>query len=292
MDVVTEVERLPEQGETLLGEKVSFLPGGKGANQAVAAARLGAETTMIGAIGKDVFGQELHRALQENGVQMSAVQPLNDEKTGLANILLSERDNRIIVVPGANHRLTPQLIREEQSRIEQADVLLLQLEIPLPTVEEAVRIAAQKTIVILNPAPAQHLPASVLQRVDYITPNETELAHLTGLAVENDRQLKEAMLHLQAKGPKHVITTLGKQGVAYLDDQRQLQKVPSYSVEVVDTTGAGDAFNGGLATALAEGKRLPEAIAFANGVSALAVTKLGAQTGMPTKEEVAVFLAN
>jgi ribokinase len=292
MDVVTEVERLPEQGETILGEKVYFLPGGKGANQAVAAARLGAETTMIGAVGHDAFGQDLYRSLQESGVQMSAVQRLNDVKTGLANILLSEQDNRIIVVPGANHRLTPELIREEQNRIVQADVLLLQLEIPLQTVEEAIQIAADQTLVILNPAPAQDLPAALLQRIDYITPNETELAHLTGLSIANDHQLREAMLHLQSKGPKHVMTTLGKQGVAYLDDQQQLQKVPSYSVEVVDTTGAGDAFNGGLATALAEGKSLPDAIAFANGVSALAVTKLGAQTGMPTKEEVASFLAD
>lgn len=292
MDVVTEVERLPEQGETILGEKVYFLPGGKGANQAVAAARLGAETTMIGAVGHDAFGQDLYRSLQKSGVQMSAVQRLNDVKTGLANILLSEQDNRIIVVPGANHGLTPQLIREEQRRIEQADVLLVQLEIPLPTVEEAVRLAAQKTTVILNPAPAQVLPASLLQQVDYITPNETELALLTGWTIENEQQLQEAMLYLQSKGPKHVITTLGKQGVAYLDEQQQLQKVPSYSVEVVDTTGAGDAFNGGLATALADGKSLPEAIAFANGVSALAVTKLGAQTGMPTKEEVVFFLAD
>ncbi|KQC46186.1 ribokinase [Geobacillus sp. Sah69] len=278
MDLVTVAARFPNQGETILGEQFLNTPGGKGANQAVAAARLGADVRMIGAVGDDAFGQELIRSLQNEGISVDYVKPVTHGSTGIASITISERDNRIIVVPGANHALTPEDLDPYESVIAESDVCLLQLEIPLPVVERAVSLAHRHGVrVIVNPAPAQPLPPSVLEQASFLTPNEHERTILFDKMDEGAFADK-------------LIVTEGAKGVRIWQDGQE-RLIPSFHVPVVDTTGAGDTFNGALAVALAEGKALHEACRFANAAAALSVTKLGAQAGMSRREEVESFLA-
>lgn len=291
MDIVVETERYPRVGETLLGEKVSFIPGGKGANQAVAGARLGAETAMIGAVGDDAFGDQLLGSLRKDGVDVSGVKHVSGTATGVASIYVAEGDNSIVVVPGANYRVEPIDIDRNLNKLKQADIVLLQLEIPVETVLCAARKAKElgKTVV-LNPAPAQPLPEELFRYVDYMTPNRTELGRYTGMDAEGEA-LEKAMLRMKEMGAAHVVTTLGAEGSAYLTEDGAMRLKPGYKVPVVDTTGAGDCYNAGLACSLAAGRGLEEAIDFASLVSALAVTKFGAQTGMPTEEEALRFAA-
>lgn len=271
MDLVTESARVPEQGETILGDQFALLPGGKGANQAIAAARLGAKVHFIGKIGADLFGEQLLTNLEKEGVHHQWVEKVQGAATGTATILVSEADNRIIVVPGANGRITPGDVRKGEAVIAASDVLLVQLEVPMESVIEAVHLANHHgTRVILNPAPIQSLSKELVERVDFLTPNEHEY----------DAFKKE---HPQL-GPKLVVTQ-GNAGVTYGEIH-----IPSFSVRVVDTTGAGDAFNGSFAAELARGSKVEDAIRFANAAAALAVTKLGAQTGLPTRQEVTAFL--
>ncbi|QNU17208.1 ribokinase [Geobacillus zalihae] len=278
MDLVTVAARFPNQGETILGEQFLTTPGGKGANQAVAAARLGADVRMIGAVGDDAFGQELIRSLQNEGISVDYVKPVTHGSTGIASITISERDNRIIVVPGANHALTPEDLDSCESVIAESDVCLLQLEIPLPVVERAVSLAHRHGVrVIVNPAPAQPLPPSVLEQASFLTPNEHERTILFDKMDEGAFADK-------------LIVTEGAKGVRIWQDGQE-RLIPSFQVPVVDTTGAGDTFNGALAVALAEGKPLDEACRFANAAAALSVTKLGAQAGMPRRQEVESFLS-
>ncbi|MFD1425856.1 ribokinase [Kroppenstedtia sanguinis] len=288
MDVVVQTRRLPQIGETVLGEEVHFIPGGKGANQAVAAARLGVRTQMIGSVGGDPFGQSLLESLQKSGVETTAVKTVSITPTGVASILLSGGDNRIIVVQGANNHCLPSDVEANRERIASVDVVLLQLEIPLETVITAARIAKElgKTVV-LNPAPAQELPPELYQLTDVITPNRTELELLSAHPA-GEENLEAAMQVLLEQGVGCVVTTLGEQGAALLSAEG-FQQVGAHPVDVVDSTGAGDAFNAGLACALAEGEGLTEAVDFAGQVAALAVTRLGAQDGMPTRQEVEVF---
>lgn len=278
MDLVTITDQLPERGETLIGQHFQMNPGGKGANQAVAAARLGACTTMIGCVGNDTFGKQLIENLAENGVNVVNVEPVTHSITGTATILVSEEDNRIIVTPGANNEVTVDFIESKRDIIANSDVVVLQLEIPLESVIRAVEIAKENDVkVILNPAPIFELPHSLLKQVDYVTPNE----HEKKVLIQNEQQEQE----LQEK----LIVTLGEHGVAFYEDG-QLVNIPANKVQVVDTTGAGDSFNGALAVALSEGKSLREACIYSSAVAALSITKLGAQTGMPTVEEVNEFL--
>lgn len=278
MDLVTITEQLPERGETLIGQHFQMNPGGKGANQAVAAARLGACTTMIGCVGNDPFGKQLIENLAENGVHIDNVESIPHSTTGTATILVSEEDNRIIVTPGANHEVTVDFIESKRDIIAKSDVVVLQLEIPLESVIRAVEIAKANGVkVILNPAPICDLPHSLLKQVDYITPNE----HEKKVLIQNEEEEQA----LQEK----LIVTLGEHGVAFYEDG-QLVNIPANKVQVVDTTGAGDSFNGALAVALSEGKSLREACLYSSAVAALSITKLGAQTGMPTAEEVNEFL--
>ena len=287
MDLVTAVSRFPEKGETILGEKFSFCCGGKGANQAVALGRLKAQTAMIGAVGQDSFGVELLAALQENNVETSGVKVVDGVSTGIASITLTEEDNSIIVVPGANYHCLPADLDAQEKAIAQCDTVLLQLEIPLETVCYAVQMAKRHhKKVILNPAPAKEIPPEVLRQVDYITPNATELSRLTGIKIANQTDLENAMQNLLEAGVKNVITTLGATGVAYITQHGKTGSVAAHNVDVVDTIGAGDAFNAGLAFALERYNDLQQAISFANCVSALAVTRSGAQAGMPYLEEV------
>lgn len=289
MDLVVEADRPPQMGETILGRQVYFIPGGKGANQAVAAARLGAHTVMVGTVGRDAFGEQLINSLQHEGIETRSVKRTEEVPTGIASILLAQGDNSIVVVPGANSYCLPEDIDRNEAVIAQADVILLQLEIPLETVCYAAKIAKRHgKKVILNPAPACKLPEELLQSVDYITPNRSEVSMLTEMNAAGD-QLEIAMERLLNTGTRHVIATLGAEGSAFLTKGERMQKIPGYKVDAVDTTGAGDAFNAGLAYSIALGKELSEAISFASKVSALAVTKLGAQAGMPILAEVERF---
>lgn len=286
MDLIVQAARPPVMGETILGKSMKFVPGGKGANQAVALARLGAEVSLIGSVGKDFFACELLNSLKMAGVDRTGVKEIESSGTGTAFILLTEEENSIVVVQGANAYCTPDDIDAHMELIKNAEFVLLQMEIPLETVCYVAQVAKRlnKTI-ILNPAPAQKLPGELLACIDYLTPNETELSILA----DGQAGLEKGIDTLLSQGVQKVITTLGAEGVAYKERGQQLQHYRSYRVPVVDTTGAGDAFNAGLTYALGTGKTQGEAISFANKVAALAVSRFGAQSGMPTLEEVIRF---
>ncbi|VDG99063.1 Ribokinase [Lysinibacillus sphaericus] len=282
MDIIISTDRLPKIGETILGNEVNYLPGGKGANQAVSIARLGGDVTMIGAVGQDEFGKSLLEQMDQNQVNTAFIEQVEDVKTGIADIFHVNHDNCIVVVPGANFTLTPEKITPEMEQlIAQSDVLLTQLEIPLETVQKVLEIANKHNVkTILNPAPAQTLPEELLQLVDYLTPNETEFALLAEHTFTTNDELTNLMKKWEAAYNQTLIVTLGEQGSAYLKEG-EIVITPAEKVEVVDTTGAGDSFNGALAVGIAEEKSLPETIAFATKVAARAVTKFGAQDGMP-----------
>jgi ribokinase len=281
MDLVTSTNVIPKGGETVLGDSFHTIPGGKGANQAVAAARLGADVTMIGCVGDDSFGQVLREHMNHQGIHTENVESVPNMASGIASITLSEGDNRIIVVPGANNYVTPEFIDKNEESISNSSMLLLQLEIPIVSVIRAAELAKKHLVpIILNPAPIQRLPKELLEMVDYLTPNEHEqemlFASLNGTYKELEK-IKE----------KCIVTKGAKGVVVYQNGELE---IPSFQVEVVDTTGAGDSFNGALAVALCEGFELVEACQFANAVGAISVTKLGAQSGMPTRKEVEEFL--
>ena len=282
MDLVTQTNTIPKVGETVLGIDFITVPGGKGANQAVAAAKLGGDVTILGCVGNDAFGSELTQHLQKQGVDTSYIQTISDTSSGIAAITLSEGDNSIIVVPGANHKLTPALVQQHEQLITDADIVLLQLEIPLDSVVKAAEIANKHNVpVILNPAPMQELPKKLILKSSYLTPNEHELESLlssTNLSQEETEALK-------AKS----IVTRGSKGIQLQQDGEE-QLISGYQVDVVDSTGAGDTFNGALAFSLSSGRSLLEASRFANAAAALSVIKLGAQSGMPTKKEVESLL--
>jgi ribokinase len=282
MDLVTSTTQIPKVGETVLGNSFHTIPGGKGANQAVAAARLGADVTMIGAVGNDSFGKTLVEHLTKEGINTENIVKVKDTSTGIASIIVSDADNSIIVVPGANNHVTPELIGKHEDKIINSNILLLQLEIPLESVIRAVELAKKHGVqTILNPAPIQKLPKELLEMVDYLTPNEHEQTLLFDSIEGTEEEL--------AKFKEKCIVTKGSKGVMIYKNGEKIE-IPSIQVEAVDTTGAGDSFNGALATALCEGLDIEEACRFANVVGAISVTKLGAQTGMPTKKEVEEFL--
>jgi ribokinase len=282
MDLVTKTPQVPRIGETLMGESFFTIPGGKGANQAVAASRLGAEVTLIGCVGNDAFGRQLVEGLTNEGINMSNVKPVTHSATGIASITLANGDNSIIVVPGANYEVTPEYVKNYEDVIAGSDILLLQLEIPLESVKEAVSIAKKHNVkVILNPAPIQALPKDLVEQVDYFTPNEHEQELLLTSSEWTDQELQS----IKSK----CIVTKGSKGVTLYHNGVE-KEIPSFQVDVVDTTGAGDSFNGALALSLSEGISLEESCKFANAVGALSVTKLGAQGGMPTRKEIEEFL--
>ena len=282
MDLVTSTNRIPKVGETLLGVSFHTIPGGKGANQAVAAARLGADVTMIGAVGDDSFGKTLVSHLTNQGINTENIIKVKDTSTGIASIILSGGDNSIIVVSGANNQITPDIIEKNEDIILHSNILLLQLEIPLESVIRAVELAKkQKILTILNPAPIQKLPKELLEMVDYVTPNEHEQTMLFTSIDGTEQELE--------KLKEKCIVTKGAKGVTVYKNGEYIE-IPSIRVKAVDTTGAGDSFNGALAFALCEGAEIEDACRFANVVGAISVTKLGAQNGMPTKKEVEEFL--
>jgi ribokinase len=288
MDIVIEADRQPLMGETILGDKITFLPGGKGANQAVAAARLGARTAMIGAVGNDAFGQQLIADLDREGINTNAIKIVDGEATGLASILLAQGDNCIVCISGANAHCSPEDIDRNLAVIQESDMILLQMEIPLDTIRYAITTAKRLgKKVILNPAPAQPLPEDLLRQVDYLTPN---LSELLILLEKSEGDVTEHIEQLLAVEVDHVVVTLGDEGAMFAGKDGLKGQIPCHKVNVVDTTGAGDAFNAGLAVALAVNKPLKEAVAFANATAALSVTKYGAQNGMPVLEAVTEFM--
>jgi ribokinase len=284
-DMVVHSAHLPLPGETVLGGKFIMTAGGKGANQAVAAARLGAEVTLVARLGRDVFGDRSLAGYQAEGIGTDYIVRDDETASGVALIVVDESaENIIAVAPGANGRLSPEDVFAAEPAIRGANCLLLQLEIPLEAVRAAIELAQRHNVrAILNPAPAQALPADVLRGVEVLTPNENEAAKLIG---EQVNSLLEA---LAARGPRSVVMTCGAAGCELMSDGKR-QRVPGFHVEAVDTTGAGDCFNGALAVALARGLKLTDAVRYANAAAALAVTRIGAQTAMPTDEEVQQFL--
>ncbi len=290
-DFVVQVAQLPARGETVLGGRFLTARGGKGANQAVAAARLGAQVTFVARLGQDNLGREAAQAYQEEGIYTGFLAWDESEPSGVALILVDQGgENMIAVAPGANARLSPADVQAAEEAIRAAECVLLQLEIPLATVEAAVELARRyERRVILNPAPAARLPASLLNKVSLLTPNQTEAQTIAGLAAalppeETARRLAEAT------GVKEIVLTLGSQG-CLVASQGQAQRVPAFPVEPVDTTAAGDAFNGALAVALARGLGLLEAARFANAAGALAATRPGAQPSLPRLAEVERLIA-
>lgn len=275
-DLITVAKKFPKVGETIIGEGFTILPGGKGANQAICAAKLGADVQMIGCIGNDSNGKFLKSNFEKYNVDSSSIRILEDVPSGVAQITIAENDNTIIIVSGANGKVTPEIIDSYSNCIKNADIVVMQLEIPMETVEYAVDFCYENNIrVILNPAPATTLSRNIIEKVTYLTPNQLELKDIFGKSSEE--VLKEY--------PNKVIMTAGDEGIYYHDGD-ELINVPSYKVDVIDTTGAGDSFNGALAFALSKNMQLRKAIEFANKVASKTIQKIGAQTAMPTLEEI------
>jgi ribokinase len=283
MDLITQAPRFAGPGETILGERFLTVPGGKGANQAVAAARLGAEVALIGATGGDAFGRQLRQGLAEEGIDLAHAIRLDGCSSGTASITVAGGENQIIVIPAANARVTPAQVEQAQAMVARADAVLVQMEIPLETVEATLRLGQRLGVpVILNPAPAQKLPTDWLKLARYVTPNQHELAILLGADPAEDFRV------LMQRAPCPIVLTRGAEGAWYREQGGPVHQ-PGFKVDVIDTTGAGDTFNAALAVFLHEG--LPQAVRKACAAAALSVAKLGAQGGMPTLHEVETLLA-
>jgi ribokinase len=291
-DHVLQVPTFPRPGETLHGHHYQVIPGGKGANQAVAAARLNADIGFIACVGDDAFGLNIRDSFKRDGMTISGVKVQANCPTGIAMIQVSDSgENSICISAEANAKLTADAIEPDLAAIKAAKYLLMQLETPIDGVIKAAQTAKQhSTNVILNPAPAQSLPDSLLACIDVITPNETEAEVLTGIAVIDDRTAQLAADALHLKGIEIVLITLGAKGV-WLSQNGRGMLIAGFSVDVTDTTAAGDTFNGALVTGLLEDMPLESAIVFAHAAAAISVTRFGAQTSIPTRIEVDTFLA-
>ncbi|WP_444332801.1 ribokinase [Parabacteroides johnsonii] len=289
-DMVIKAAHLPRPGETILGGTFFMNPGGKGANQAVAIARLGGPVTFICKTGSDIFGHQSQQLFEEEGINTSYVFSDSGNPSGVALITVDEKaENCIVVASGANANLLPSDLEKAEEAIERADLVLMQLEVPMETVCFVADIAWQKgKKVILNPAPAHPLPADLLRHLYLITPNETEAEMITGVKITDESSAGEAARALSGMGVQHVIITLGSKG-ALIYSNGKAEMVPALKVEAVDTTAAGDVFNGALTVALSEGRSLKEATRFACKASAISVTRVGAQSSAPYRNEVDIF---
>lgn len=290
MDLVTAVEYTPSIGETILGNGLDRIPGGKGANQGVTIGKLGGQVNMIGKIGDDDYGKALLRSLKESGVNSEHVMT-SKESTGLAFIMVNANgDNSIVVIPGANFDIDEEDIGKKEGVIKSSDVLVCQLESPLEVIEKALNIAkAEDTFTILNPAPGKVLPESILEKVDLLTPNESELEILTGQKITDEESILKACKILLDKGIKQLIVTLGEKGSLLVNESGH-EKFEAMKVDAVDTTAAGDSFTGALAFGIDQGESIMEAIKLATQVAAISVTRKGAQSSLPNMAEVEAFM--
>ncbi len=290
MDLVVNVDTMPKPGQTLLGGNFKEIPGGKGANQAVAMARLEGNVSMIGKVGNDSFGKTLIEALNNDNVNTNHVHIANCS-TGVAFITVDKNaQNAIVVAPGANFQLTKDDIDKNIDCIKNSDIVVIQLETPLETVKYALQVAKDlNKYTILNPAPAVKLDDEIIKNVDLLTPNETELEIIAEIKIENEDDINKAANKIVEKGVKELIITLGSKGSLYINEEKSFFK-PAYKVKAVDTTAAGDSFTGALAVALSNNKTMEEAMDFASKVGALSVIKKGAQSSLPTLKDVENFV--
>lgn len=278
MDMTVNTERIPKKGETLLGSALRYIPGGKGANQAVAAARLGGCVSMFGCVGEDIFADRLIENLRENGVDTTHIRRISGVSSGIAMITVAENDNSIVVIPGANHRVTPDFLETVKGAVLEADIIVLQNEIPPETVQHAINIChTAGKMILYNPAPAMPLAEDVRQKISYMTPNEHEATLLFP-------EEKDLCALVEAKQGR-LIVTMGAEGVMAWGNGKLL-KIPARAVDVVDTTGAGDTFNGAFAYALANDYPMEKALHFATIAASLSTESFGAQAGMPILEQV------
>lgn len=291
-DFVLHVPELPSKGETVLGDQFRVVRGGKGANQAVAAARLGAEVTLVARLGTDSFGDEALAAYKQEGIRTNFIVQDSEIHSGIALIMVNPNGENVIAVgPGANSHLKAEDVQAASAAIREADCVLLQLEIPVKAVQAAAEIAHRNRVrVILNPAPARQLPEQLLQSVDYLTPNETEAAilageDLSGIGPDSLSRLASIL------GVPNLVVTLGSRGAAILQNGNTI-RIPSFPITPVDTTASGDAFNGALAVALAKGESIAEAVRYANAAGAITATRPGAQPSLPTREELDQFMVS
>lgn len=286
-DMVIKTHNFPAPGETILGGRFLMNAGGKGANQAVAAARLGGMVTFVGKIGDDIFGKQAVQQLEDEGINVDFVAVDPENPSGVALITVDKKgENSIVVAPGSNGTLSSADFDKAIAELDDSEFVLMQLEIPIPTVEHIARMAAKKQKkVVLNPAPAAVLTDELLQNLYIITPNETEAELLTGIKVTDEQSALKAALILNEKGVELVIITMGSAG-AFLLSNGKSEIISAPKVEAVDTTAAGDTFNGALVVALSEGKTIQESIAFANKAAAISVTRIGAQSSVPFRKEI------
>lgn len=279
MDMTVKAERIPLKGETLKGWDLKYIPGGKGANQAVAMAKLGAEVEMFGCIGDDAAGASLLKNLQDTGVETKCIKTVTGVPTGLAMITVGDNDNTIIVVAGTNDHVNIDYVNEVKDSLLECEIVLLQHEIPQETVEYVIALCAENGVkVVLNPGPARPVKQEILEKVTYLTPNEHEAVILFGRDISFEDMMK--------RYPEKLVITQGSRGVSTCLKSGQVILVPARKANVVDTTGAGDTLNGAFTVAVTEGKGIAEALAFANTAAGLSTEKFGAQGGMPTLEEV------
>ena len=286
-DLVATVPRRPKTGETLVGNTFGMFLGGKGANQAIAASRAGSKVTMVGRLGNDFFGKQFLEKFSREGINTDFVTQDEENGTGVAMPLIdASGDNSIVIIPQANMALTVENINQAQSTIADADVLVMQCEVPMDANQRAAEIAKQNdTLVILNPAPAQLIPDQILKLVDIIIPNEIETETLTGLPTKTENEVLVAGRNLLSKGVETVILTLGDRGSLLLNEDGE-KLIPAFDVSVVDTTAAGDSFCGVLAASLANGISINLSVEIANAAGALAVTKLGAEPSLPQRDAI------
>ncbi len=292
VDLMSKSPHLPKPGQTVMGGPFHMGAGGKGSNQAIAAAKLGAEVEMVVSLGTDQFGDLALDALVQAGVGTEGVKRVSDESTGIALIIVDDLsgENMIVVAPGSNSLLDKDDVERVKGKMAEADCVVMQLEIPLETVEYAAKLAREaKTQIILDPAPGRPLPDGLLANVDVLTPNEDEAQIITGLEINDLATAEKAAKALLARGPGAVVITLGGLGALAVTEEETIH-IPAFAVDTVDTTGAGDAFNGALAAALAEKRSLAEACRFAAAAAALSVTKVGTSIAAPYRSEVEEFL--